>query len=160
VHPLNGEVRYTCCNLRYDRGRVREDGDLRGTILPVGTRVRIDQVIKNRVAFTAEDVGVSLVLEFKGKPGYLSLDRYLAQVFLSDDPKPQLSRLPPKVTALIRQADIEVGMTKDAVVMSFGYPPVDLTPSLDAPNWRYRRGQGETSVYFDAEDKVVKIGPE
>jgi hypothetical protein len=37
----------------------------------------------------------------------------------------------------IKLGEIEVGMSKDAVLMAYGYPPAHRTPSLESDQWVY-----------------------
>lgn len=156
LYPAVGQQRYLCCNLRYERDRVSERNVQQGTVLPVGTPVRIDEVRKNRVVFKPEGAPI-LTLFFRGKEGYLSLEEYLDRVFLTYDPRGKLTRLPEKVASAIRQATVVPGMTHDQVLMAVGYPPVDLTPALGSPNWRYPTPRhGVFEVFFDG-GVVVRV---
>jgi hypothetical protein len=159
VHPLESQYRYVCCNLRYEKDRVTDRNEQRGSVLPVGTPVRIDEVWKNRVMFKPEDAPI-LQLFFKGREGYLSFDEYLDRIFLADDPRPRVARLPPNIAAAIRQATIIPGMTRDQVLMAIGYPPVELTPSLGSPNWRYFGVKNAVFEVFFDNDAVARVTQE
>jgi hypothetical protein len=155
-YPAVGQQRYVCCNLRYEKDRVSERNRQQGTVLPVGTPVRIDEVLKNRVVFKPEGAPI-LMLFFEGKEGYLQFDEYLDRVFLTEDPQLKLARVPEKIAAAIRQATVLPGMTRDQVLMAVGYPPADLTPMLTSPNWRYPMPKdGTLEVFFDR-DTVARV---
>lgn len=57
----------------------------------------------------------------------------------------------------IKNGTIAVGMSKDAVVMAYGYPPSHKTPTLDSNMWTYWRDRfRRVFVYFE-NGKVVNI---
>ena len=49
-----------------------------------------------------------------------------------------------------------VGMPKNAVLISYGYPPEHATPSLDTNVWRYWVNKMKSkNICFDSEDKAI-----
>lgn len=155
-NPLDGQYRYTCCNVRYERERVSERNLQQGSVLPAGTRVRIDEIRKNRVMFKPDGAPI-LMLIFVGREGYLSFDEYLERLFVTEDQRPVIERLPGEVASAIRQARVLPGMTRDQVLMALGYPPVDLTPVLSSPNWRYFLSRREVLEVFFEDDEVARV---
>jgi len=144
-HPLTNQFRYTCCNLHYEAPEISDANYLRGTAIPLGTRVQILEVDKDRVKFAAPGhPTITLVVEHAGRT--LTMDQYLDRLFVVDDPYGRLPKLPPDpkeaVTVdrrrrMIEDGTVEVGMSRAEVLMAIGYPPADRTPSLDAPTWTY-----------------------
>src|SRR5438874_11082358 len=79
-HPLASQLRYTCCNLHYEKPDITDINYLRGTVVPFGTRVQIVEVGSNRVTFeTAGHPPITLRLKYGA--GTLSMDEYLARMF-------------------------------------------------------------------------------
>jgi len=175
-HPMNGESRYLCCNMHYEKPEISDVNYLKGTLIPVGTRVQILEVRRSSVKFQAAGhPPIELVLKY-GKDAGLGMDQYLDRIFLRDDPRAKLSR-PAEVKVgrggkaarpaaaadneglrkKIEQGVVEPGMTKDQVIMALGYPPAHRTPSLDAPMWTYWANRWATfEVYFDG-DRVSRV---
>jgi hypothetical protein len=57
----------------------------------------------------------------------------------------------------IRSGIVVRGMTRKAVIVSFGYPPEHQTPDMNSDNWYYWRNKwGKLVVEFDANGKVKK----
>ena len=54
----------------------------------------------------------------------------------------------------IKSGIIEVGMSREAVLMAYGYPPTIRTPSLDTDRWTYWRNRWITQVADFKDDKV------
>jgi outer membrane protein assembly factor BamE (lipoprotein component of BamABCDE complex) len=62
------------------------------------------------------------------------------------------------VQAAIRDGQILLGMTKEQVTVSLGYPRLDKTASLDDARWFYTTWQDEIyAVEFDAEQRVRRV---
>jgi hypothetical protein len=169
--PLNGQVRYTCCNIRYEKPDISDVNYQQGAIIPYGTRVQIIEVRKNQVKFLP--VGhPEMVLSYKHGRKVYPFEQYLDRIFLTDPPKltaaaPVATKSKKKGAAAapagrfekqIEQGLVEPGMTKAEVLMAIGYPPAHRTPSLDQPIWTYWRNRWDVfMVYFDG-DKVDRIG--
>ena len=59
----------------------------------------------------------------------------------------------------IRKGVLVSGMSKEAVVVSYGYPPSHQTPSLSANTWNYWASRmGRFLVTFDGSGKTVSNG--
>jgi hypothetical protein len=163
-HPLNGQSRYLCCNMHYEKPEISDVNYLKGTLIPFGTRVQVLQVRKSSVEFQpAGHPPITLVLKY-GKDA-TTMDQYLERIFLREDPHAKLPRAgkdknqaaaAEKTRKRIEDGVVEVGMTKDEVLMAIGYPPLHRTPSLDSPQWTYWANRWVTfEVYFDG-DKVSR----
>jgi len=63
------------------------------------------------------------------------LDRYFAKS------KVDLSKFTKKEQELIKKGKVDVGMSKEAVILAYGYPPVHATPTLDMDEWKYWKFQ-------------------
>jgi len=164
--PLNGQVRYTCCNIRYEKPEISDVNYQQGAILPYGTRVQIIEVRKNQVKFLP--VGhPEMTLSYKHGRKVYPFEQYLDRIFLADPPKLASTTATvkgkkvtsaPKFAKQIEQGFVEPGMTRAEVLMAIGYPPAHRTPSLEQPIWTYWRNRWDVfMVYFDG-DKVDRIG--
>ena len=167
--PLNGQFRYTCCNIRYEKPEITDVNYQTGAIIPYGTRVQIIEVRKNAVRF--QPVGhPEITLVYRHGRKIYPFEQYLDRIFLTDDPraskaKPSKAAKTQKVAEqgtktekLIEQGTVEPGMTKAEVLLTLGYPPAHRTASLESPIWTYWRNRWDTfTVYFDG-DKVDRIG--
>ena len=160
TRPVANPLRYLCCNLHYDGREITDINYLRGKVLPFGSRVHILGVAKDRVEFEAPgQPAITLVLQHG--VGRITMDEYVARIFLLDDPYARLPRLPPdaeqaraidRARRRIEEGTVTVGMTRAEVLMAIGYPPADHTPSLDAATWRYWVAPHDTfDVHFDGD---------
>jgi len=171
--PLNGQVRYTCCNIRYEKPDISDVNYQQGAIIPYGTRVQIIEVRKNEVKFLP--VGhPEMTLVYKHGRKVYPFEQYLDRIFLTNPPtlagssapvaaakgKKKAAAAPSanKFAKQIEQGLVEPGMTKAEVLMALGYPPAHRTPSLEQPIWTYWRNRWDVfMVYFDG-DRVDRIG--
>jgi hypothetical protein len=164
-HPMTSETRYLCCNMHYEKPEISDVNYLKGTLIPFGTRVQVLEVRKNSVKFQATgQPPIVLVLKY-GKDA-ISMDQYLEQIFLKEDPHAKLPRAgkdkkqagaAEKTRKLIEDGVVEPGMTREQVIMAIGYPPLHRTPSLSSPSWTYWANRWVTFiVYFDG-DKVSRV---
>ena len=172
-NPLDGQMRYTCCNIRYEKPDISDVNYQQGAIIPYGTRVQIIEVRKNEVKFLP--VGhPEITLVYKHGRKVYPFEQYVDRIFLTDPPKLAGSSAPAATTKgkkksaaapaanrfakQIEQGLVEPGMTKAEVLMALGYPPAHRTPSLEQPIWTYWRNRWDVfMVYFDG-DKVDRIG--
>jgi hypothetical protein len=156
--PFLGQTRYLCCNLHYDRDTISDVNYQQGTLVPLGTPVRITDVRAKSITFEPEGQP-PLPLALKYGRRQTSIDELFSRYFLETDPRRQLARLPAETRALIETGDIANGMTKDEVLMALGYPPAHRTPSLEAPIWTYWQNRWhEFTVYFEG-DRVARFTP-
>ena len=154
-HPWTGTTRHLCCNLRYERTTITDVNFQRGTLIPVGTAVRVTRITSTAVVFEAPGhPPITLVLKYGRRR--LTLDEYLDRVLLSTDPRRELARLPRPTRRAIEAAHLAAGMSRRHVLMAIGHPPAHRTPSLASPEWLYWQNRRETfTVRFDGERVVT-----
>lgn len=156
-HPWVDTTRHLCCNLHYERTTIADVNFQRGTLIPVGTPVRITRVTGKGVVFEAPGhPPITLLLRYGRRN--LDLDRYLERVFVTEDPRARLARMPRDVRTAVEQSRVVPGMTKEQVLLSLGYPPAHRTPTLDAPEWHYWQNRWEEFVVRFDEDRVASVG--
>jgi len=159
--PLNGQYRYTCCNIRYEKPEITDVNYTQGALIPYGTRVQIIEVKKNAVRFQPDGHPEMTLVYRHGRKIY-PFEQYLDRVFLTEDPRRGMTTgkkksASSKFAKQIENGLVEPGMTKEEVLKTLGYPPAHRTASLESPVWTYWRNRWETYVvYFDG-DKVDRI---
>jgi len=148
------DLAFTCCNLRYDRDYWISDANwLNRPFVPAGTPIKLYELRSDRAKAMVDGRPMWLGLDYARKQ--LTFKEYAAKVALRDDPKPRIASYPASVQAAIRDGRILIGMTKEQVTVSLGYPRLDKTPSLDDARWFYTTWQDEIyAVEFDNEQRV------
>lgn len=153
--PRVGRVFYLCCNVHYDPQKpvITDAIPSQGTLIPFGTRVEVQKVTKDTVRFEAAG-HPPLTLQYDHGSRALSFDQYLSRLFVADDPRLKLKKVPARQVKLIEKGTVVPGMGRDQVLMALGYPPADRTPSLEASTWTYP--SAALVVYF-AGDRVSSV---
>lgn len=155
-HPFNGQTRYLCCNLYYEKDKTNDANWQAGTKVPFGTRVHIERVRRGSVDFTPEG-HPTITLAYKYGDKAVPFDTYLDQLFVDADPHGKLRKVPAKRVEVIQNGQLEKGMTREQVLMSRGIPPSNRTPSLDSPTWTYWKNRWDAQVVYFVGDKVERV---
>jgi len=136
-----GQIYYTAANIWYENPeKILSTNYHRGTILPVGTKVRVDEVKGKKIRF-GDGHGQEFEITFMEKHSSRIVDlwAYFRRYFSRDNPlqgRPY-EGFSKSERRNIKMGEIEVGMSKEAVLMAYGYPPAHRTPSLESDQWVY-----------------------
>jgi len=126
----------------------------KGTLVPVNTEVVLVNQDDDDIELRMND-GTKLDLEniepFSGEKTDGIFRRTLAAK------KVDLSLFSDVEKRAIMSGEVEVGMSRAAVLVALGYPPKHKTPSLQGNQWRYWRNRFNTFVVLFEGDKVKAI---
>jgi hypothetical protein len=124
-------------------------------MLPAGTKVRITKITSKVIYFTVVDTKTEFRLYYLPKYTVVPMDKYVERMFSANNEilKKGFSK---KELAAIKAGKIEIGMSKAAVLVSYGYPPAHHTPSLLDNSWKYWISRFKTRVVEFKDDKVIK----
>lgn len=146
---------YTCCNFRYEGDWINDGNYAQLPMIPAGSPIRVKSYGRYRAH-----------VDIDGKPFRLGLDygrnsetteKWVAKLVTQTDPHVRLASYPPNVREAILAGKIMLGMSKEQVIMSLGYPITDENPRLDAPFWKYWWSSfGRYDVYWSG-DRVSKV---
>ncbi|MDQ6993616.1 MAG: hypothetical protein Q9M31_09075 [Mariprofundus sp.] len=126
------------------------------TLIPVNTAITINKVGATGVIFTIKESGQKLKLKNKKRSSGLTGKAWVKKHF-SETPI-DLQLFTQSERDAIVSADIVVGMSKQAVIVSRGYPPAHKTPSLENPYWLYWQTRWhKIGVTFGGDKKVSSI---
>lgn len=133
--PEIGHEYYLAHCLKFDGDSASAVNYWRGTLLPINTKVKLVAMDSDRLVLHVLDTGETVKVNNK-----LSLTRKtvpeIAQRMLS--PRPiDLSSFDRSTRAAIKSGILQLGMTREQVVMARGYPPGEKTPDLDLNRWVY-----------------------
>lgn len=146
---------YTCCNFHHDKDWINDGNYAQLPMIPAGSPIKVTSYGRYRAH-----------VDIDGKPFRLGLDygrdretteQWVGKLIVQDDPKARLATYPAAVRTAIQKGQVMVGMTKEQVIMSLGYPLTNENPRLDAPFWRYWWSSfGEYQVHWSHE-RVSKV---
>jgi serine/threonine-protein kinase len=137
VAPLSaaGNERYTMVNLHPDGSKLSTVNYQRGSLIPLCTKVRVDDQSGKAMRFTTLDDGHEYVYVHHGSNR--DFGENLAKVFGTTCARDRANGLSALDRQGIREGKALIGMSKDGVILAIGYPPEHKTPSLDGDAWRY-----------------------
>src|SRR5262249_15469042 len=119
--PRVGHAFYLCCNLHYDKPEITDANYTQGSLVPFATRVEIVQVNRQGVVFKPAG-HTPLTLDYR-HGSRAAFDQYLNHLFVADDPRLKLRKVPARQVKLMESGTVTPGMSKEQVLMTLGYPP-------------------------------------
>ena len=147
---------YTCCNIHYESSNLSDANYYIGGTVPFGSAVQVKGIDRGALTIQAGTQELNLHHRY-GTPNE-TFQQYVDKVLVSDDPKIKAASYSQAAQQAIKESRVEVGMTKEQVVMSLGHPPAHRTPSLDAWEWTYWYNQWVTyRVQFGEDGKVAQL---
>jgi len=161
AYDYMGKVYYTNVNMWYKTcNKISVINNHCGTMLPVGTKVSVFNIDRDAMVFNKEenpdDVNFTIVKSRK----YVDIedsalfDRYFSRANPLDSE--QFSKFTDEEKNNIKEGKIIVGMSREAVIEAYGYPPTDRTPNLADDTWQYRVGRASVKVIFK-DNKVIEL---
>lgn len=183
---LEGKTFYTTANIWYDKHTIPSinyrTGDM---VLPIGTRIvkaeildvkaeaddkvtsilsrdpDAQDIVMDKIAFMTEN-GERFIIQFikKYSDPKMTVRDYFNQYFSEQDPTATggaFHALPEEEKKQVKAGEVEPGMSKAAVLMSWGYPPSRKTPSLKDDRWTYWENRKIRKILTFMDGKVVKI---
>jgi hypothetical protein len=139
---VSGKSFYTAANLWYENPKkILSTNYHRGSMLPVGTKVTVGEVKGKKIKFS-DGSGQQFQIEFVKKHSSDEIDlwAHFQRYFSTKNPLGKggpYAKFSAKEKRNIKAGEIAIGMSKDAVLMAYGYPPGHRTPSLEADQWVY-----------------------
>lgn len=170
IKQNKGQVFYLAHNIWYETYKVRPSSSSKrymtiaainyktGRIISVGSSVKDITVFDKKIEFFIPSLEIMMTVKINDAfdpslNGNLLFERTITQE--------SFENLTEKFTIseinAIKSGIVVNGMTKEAVIVSFGYPPEHQTPDMNLDNWYYWRNKwGKLVVEFDANGKVKK----
>jgi hypothetical protein len=158
---LKGKKYYTRINIWYENPNdILSTNYHRGAILPVGTKVGIHSIKNRRIQFTPEGSGRLFTIVHSSKTSTITTEELFKRYFSTEPVGIGIGDYQQVTEAdreNIKNGIIAVGMSKKAVLMSYGYPPTHRTPLLTSDIWHYWYARLHQIIVYFKDDKVFKI---
>ena len=126
-----------------------------GEQIPVGSKVTVTSSNAKEIKFSYN--GQNLTIQLMPKHTTVKMDAVKDRMFKKTNPleSEAFTSLTKEQQAAVKAGQVKEGMTKEAVLMSYGYPPEHKTLSTTANFWTYWHNKFTTrTVTFDADGKV------
>ncbi|NOQ14410.1 MAG: hypothetical protein GQ583_08050 [Methyloprofundus sp.] len=150
-----GDKYYTQVTMQYEKGKYRTTNYRRGLLLTVNTEVELLEVtsksIRLKLIQAEQELLIVNVIKHTGDSVYQAFDKLLAKT------KVNLSRFSALEQKNIAKGSVAKGMSKSAVKVAIGYPPITKTPSLDGDKWTYWSNRFNRFIVHFAKDKVTQV---
>jgi hypothetical protein len=160
---VSGKTFYTKANIWYEKPeKIFSTNYHSGAILPVGTKVLVKKVRKKEIKFV-DDIGETYIIIFlkKYSSPKMNVWDYFDQYFSLENPMKKggpFEKFTKEEQENINMGIIEEGMSKAAVLMSYGYPPSHRTRSIKSAQWIYWENRFRSKRVIFKDGKVLSIG--
>lgn len=153
LHEWQSRTLFTCCNLYYESDRISDANYHVGSTLPFGSPASVTAMTNDSITFTAGATPLTIVHSYGLDQE--SAQQYFGKILVPTDPHTTFAAYPRDVQAAITDGRVEIGMTKEQVIMSLGYPPTHRTASTALNTWVYWQNRWVTyQVQFAADGTV------
>jgi hypothetical protein len=150
-------VGFLCCNMRTDGAWISDSNyDENGKhVIPVGTPVKVLGQGRNRIKIQVEGKEQAIGNDYSRD---LSLDEFAKRYVLPENPADKISSYPKKIQDAIGSSHLALGMTREQVIMSLGYPISSENHDLSSKFWRYWLSTySKFTVQFDEQGHVKAL---
>jgi hypothetical protein len=146
---------FTCCNLHYEGDWISDANWSSQPMIPAGASIKVLEYGRYRVMTEIDGRKMRLGLDYgRAQP----LEDWARKLVVQDDPRKKVEGWPAPVRAAVRAGKVAIGMSKEEVLVSLGYPPAHQTPSLDASQWKYwHTSLGSYLVVWDGAGRVKDV---
>lgn len=153
-----GKTYYTKVNIWYETpGRILSTNYHKGGRIPAGTEVKILNYGHGKITFFDAGTGV-MTLWHARRHSRITLDELFNRHFSEENVRAaggKFEKMTGEEQKNIEAGVVANGMSKDAVVMAYGYPPSHRTPSVKVDRWIYWIGKHTTKIVnFNSEGRV------
>ncbi len=144
---------YTQVGMWTEKGNVIATNYSRGEHIPVNSPVQITEMSASTITFHYGGRNIKL----KNIEKYTKVDVAGLMTRTFAEKQVNLTQFSALEKTAIEQGDVVIGMTKDAVIISRGFPPAHRTANLKLDSWRFWQNRFGTIVYEFEQGKVSKI---
>jgi hypothetical protein len=147
IDPVPGNTYYTRFTFFYERNSWKVTNYSRGAIIPINSEVKLVAYGKDEMTINVKGamIRVKNVREYTNA----TIEEF-ASLMLSETPT-KIELYGDRLASDIRNGQLRLGMTKQQVLMTRGYPPKHETPSIETDRWVYwsSRFVKRTLVFYD-----------
>jgi hypothetical protein len=148
---------FLCCNMRSDGSWISDiNYDENGKkIIPVGTPIKVTGYGHYRVKVDINGKSQAIGNDYSRD---LSQEDFAKRYVVADDPAVKIAGFPKKIQDAIAQGRLVLGMTREQVLMSVGYPVSSENHHLEDKTWRFWINSfQEFRVRFDDGGRVTDV---
>lgn len=150
---------FTTANIWYEHPeKIYSTNYHAGRIIPAGTEVEVFYAKRGRVKFRIKDKKAGFLFTYVRKHSSLGFEEEFARLFSSENRFAKLSKkFSSKERAAVEEGKVVEGMSREAVLAAYGYPPSHKTPDLDDNLWIYWVKRMSTKEVVFKKGKVSSV---
>lgn len=153
-----GQTLYTQTNIWYEKPMKILPLFHKGAMLPVGTKITLGDMNSKALKFTRED---GMQFRIYTRKYYQMTGPEMAELlFGKSNPMTKGGKFH-KFSKMERQqiklGQIKKGMSRQAVIMAYGYPPRHVNPSIEADTWQLWKSRWDRMIINFENNKVSHI---
>ena len=152
---------YTKINIWYEKPqKILSTNYHKGTMIPVGSEVEVIKNGRKKIQFREKSSGTVFTIKLIKKFTNLNADEFFGRYFLKDNVLngTQYNSFSAMEKENIKAGTIKEGMSKEAVLMAYGYPPTHRTSSARENTWVYWKSRLQNFLVQFKDNKVVSTG--
>jgi len=129
---------YTQYNIWYeDPSEISSLNIQKGSMIPFGTEVRIEKSTTDEITFTEVDTGRTFTIQYDPQYRMLTPEDYVRELFSTQNIDDLTAGIRSLTVEKLKRGIVEVGMTKQEVLLAFGPPCAFRTRSVSLDTWCY-----------------------
>ncbi|MFP4382001.1 MAG: hypothetical protein ACLFUS_15985 [Candidatus Sumerlaeia bacterium] len=132
-----------------------------GSIIPAGTKITSAEIEKHRwrntpiIQITTAEEQTFKIPFYEEHHSGLTVEEYADRLITTKSLDEMTAGLPEEHVDAIKRGKLAKGMSKDTVLITWGYPPESQTFSLDNNRWIYNINRFRTTeIIFDESGKL------
>ena len=146
---------YTCCNFHRDGNWISDANWGYFPKIAAGTPAHILEYGDNQVTVDIGGQKMTFGLDYGRQQ---NLREWAQRMIVPQDPRAKLADWSATAREAVDDGIVALGMTKEQVIVSLGYPPAHATPSMNAPTWKYWYDtHGTYEVVWDDAGRVKDV---
>ena len=146
---------FTCCNLRHEGDLISDSNRTSLPMIPAGTPIR---TMSYAPPYVVVQIGERRMRLQPPETGETARNIWLRRTILPRSPSARILAWPARVREAVARGEVAVGMTREQLVTSLGYPPDAATPPAASRAWRYEFTRTEHFyVTWDPEERVAEV---
>ena len=153
-----GSALYTQVNIWYEKPMKILPLFHKGVMIPAGTKVTLGDTNRKALVFTREDGMRFRIYSYK----YYQMhgDEMAALIFGKDNPMAKGGKFH-KFTKMereqIKRGKLKKGMSREAAIMAYGYPPTHVNPDVNADTWQLWENRWNRLIVYFKNNKIDQI---
>lgn len=147
---------YTKSNIWYEKpSKILSTNYHKGVMIPIGTEAEVIKSSRKAIQFRigGQVYKIQLVKKFTTLSEAEFFDRYFSRDNVLNSS--EFTSLTSEEQKAVKEGKIVSGMTKSAVLLSYGYPPTHRTPTTENDTWTYWDSRLQNFLLQFKDGKVI-----